>query len=78
MRFASYLLNIRRPFPYRYWVNRFLTALPGSSPHIQFLCVRLTIMGWSAPKEHRTPETIYDSLDIQGKKEALSFLSLTG
>ena len=43
MRFTSYLLNLRRPFPYRYWVNRFMTALPGSSPHIQFLCVRLTI-----------------------------------
>ena len=43
MRFTSYLLNLRRPFPYRYWVNRSLTALPGSSPRIQFLFVRLTL-----------------------------------
>ena len=43
MRFASYLLNLRRPFPYRYWVNRSWTALPESSPRIQFLFVRLTL-----------------------------------
>lgn len=43
MRFPSYLLDLRRLFPYRYGVNRSLPALPESSPHIQFLFVRLTI-----------------------------------
>ena len=35
-------------------------------------------MGWSAPKEHRTPETIYDSLDIRGKKRSTLFSLANG
>ena len=43
VRFPSYLLDLRRLSPYRYGVNRLLPALPESSPHIQFLFVRLTV-----------------------------------
>ena len=43
MRFPSYLLDLRRFFPYRYWVSRIWPVLPESAPLIQFLFVRLMI-----------------------------------
>ena len=33
------------------------------------------VIGWSAPKGHRTPETIHAELDKNAKKEALSLFS---
>lgn len=35
----------------------------------------LSLIRWSAPKGHRTPETIHAELDKRAKKEALSLFS---
>lgn len=43
MCFPSYLLDIRRFFPYRYWVSRIAPVPPESAPHILFLFVRLMV-----------------------------------
>ena len=39
------------------------------------VCAADLLIRWSAPKGHRTPETIHAELDKRAKKEALSLFS---
>lgn len=54
--------------------NKPHVAGDAAEPFVDLL-VRGLLIRWSAPKGHRTPETIHAELDKRAKKEALSLFS---